>query len=191
MDALENAGFTPADITALGQFQNLPQIKAILVGQAVIKVAELLRKLTATKVSGTNKFVASKHLKQANVGWTNDNFNKLFLKKVEENVGDVTIGVHHLEKTSLSIPIMAELGDRAEIQLAHFFKLLKAQSKGQDGLLPTNGYATIAYIKGSDGNFWAVLANWHSDHGYWFVDACSVVYPYRWARGNQVLSRDS
>ena len=118
-------------------------------------------------------------------------FLNMFLKKVEENVGDATIVVHCLEKASLDAPIMAELGDRAEIQLAHFFGLLKVQSKGEEGALLVNGYANIAYIRGTDGNFWAVRAYWRSGCGDWDVRADSVVDPGGWSGGRQVLSRDS
>ena len=191
MDTLENAGFTPADITALGQFQNLPLIKAVLAGRAGIKVAELLCKLTAIKVSGVMRFCVQDHIQEANVGWTHDNFEGFFFKKVEENVDNATIAVHRLERMSLNTPIIAELGNRAEIQLAHFFELLKAQSKGERGVLLVNGSANIAYIRGADKKVWAVDAYWLSDYGCWRVGAIPVGHPSWWLGGYQVLSRDS
>lgn len=157
----------------------------------VVKMANLLKRVTTVQVSGVKRFVASKHLKAANVGWTGDDFKRLFLGKVEENIGDVTIAVDRLEEASLDAPIMAELSNRAEIQLAHFFELLEAQSKGEEGALLVNGFANIAYICGADGNVWAVGASWNSDNGHWCVSANSVEDPFKWLDGNQVLSLDS
>lgn len=152
---------------------------------------DFLHKIATAAVSGAKKFVAKDALKEANVGYTGSNFDRFFLNKVEEGVGDATIAIYHLERDSLDAPIMTELGSHAEINLAYLFELLKKQSKGESGPLLINGYANIAYIKGSDGNFWAVDAGWHSGRGYWSVDARSVEFPDRWGAGYQVLSCDS
>lgn len=157
----------------------------------VVRQLDLLKQVAKISVSGVKRFCAQDHLKQANVGWMGDNFKGLFLDKVEEDVGAGTIAVHCLEKTSLDAPIMAELGERAELQLAHFFELLKAQSKREEGNLLVNGYVNIAYIRGTDGNLWAMSARWRSGRGCWRVRAGSVGGPDGWADGGRVLSRDS
>jgi len=162
-------------------------------GELVLKMPDLL-KLVASKVqvSGAKRFVAKDELESANVGYTgSSNFDNFFLNKVEENVGEATLAVHKLEKNSVDAPIMTELGSRAEISLAHFFDLLKKQSKGQKGTLLVNRRANIAYIRGTDGNIWAVNASWNSYLGCWFVFADSVEGPDGWGAGRQVLSRDS
>ena len=157
-----------------------------------VKEADLLRRITTVEVNGAEKFVANdQQLKAANVGWTGSNFRALFLNKAEENVGKATIVVHSLEKNSLDVAIMAELGTRVEIHLCQFFALIAKQSKGEAGPLLVNGYANIAYIRGNDGNLWAVYAYWRSACGYWHVYADSVEYPREWHAGDQVLSRDS
>jgi len=152
---------------------------------------KLLCKVTTVKVSGTARFVAKDHLKSANVGRRDSNFDHLFLNKVEENVPDATLMVSRLERVSLDVPILTKLGDKAETKLAYLFCLLEKQSKGEDGVLLINGYANIFYVRGTDGNLWAVGAFWDSDYGYWLVEANSREYPYRWNDGNQVFSRDS
>jgi len=157
----------------------------------------LLRRIATTTATGVQRFVCDDEaLKAANIGWTGKNFKAHFLDKVEEGVSDAVVVVHRLERASPDVPILAELGNRAEIQLAHFFALLQKQSKGEDGLLLVNGYANVAYIKGNDGSFWAVRAFWSSGYRDWFVEAYSVeAYsvedPSRWDDGRQVLSRDS
>ena len=188
-DSLEAWEFSADDVTKLRSFSDGAALKSVVNGLAKI-VPQFLRKVTTVSVFCAKKFVAKDQLQAANIGWTNSNFDKFFLNKVEENVGDTTLAVHRLEKGSKDSMIRTELGDRAEIQLAHFFELLKKQSKGEEGRLLVNGYANIAYIIGNDGNLWAVLALWFSAFRCWAVLACSVESPAEWAAGRQVLSRD-
>jgi len=166
-------------------------VRRINSGEWVVRKADLLKQVTTVSVDGVKRFCAKDSLKEANVGWTSDNFDKLFLNKTEEGVPAATIAVHNLERDSLDAPIMSELGDRTEIQLVHFFDLLKRQSKGEESCLLINGRANIAYIRGTDGNFWAVNAFWNSVNGFWCVDACSVANPGGWDAGGRVLSCDS
>lgn len=168
------------------------QAERFLRGELVFKERSGLLKRVATVLArGTAKFVDEDRLKEANIGWLGGSFEKLFLKKMEENVDDAAIAVHRLERASKNAPIMAELGNGAEIKLAHFFSLLEAQSKRQEGALLVNGYPNIAYIIGDDGNFWAVFASWNSGSRYWGIDARSVVSPSGWYKGFHVLSCDS
>ncbi|OGY43229.1 MAG: hypothetical protein A3B89_01065 [Candidatus Buchananbacteria bacterium RIFCSPHIGHO2_02_FULL_40_13] len=166
-------------------------VNQFLRGELTVKGAELLKRVTTMAVSGTKRFVANEHRKETNVGLTGSNFEKLFLEKVEENVGDAIIAIDRLVRASLNASIRAELGSRAEIKLAHFFEVLKAQSGGEAGVLLVNGYANIAYIRGADKKVWAVDAYWGSDCGFWRVDARSVGGPSGWCAGRRVLSRDS
>ncbi len=46
-----------------------------------LRKTDLLRPITKILVPGAKRFVAEEHLKTANIGWTGDKFNKLFLKK--------------------------------------------------------------------------------------------------------------
>lgn len=144
------------------------------------------------KATGAKHFVADKaSLKEANIGWTGSNFDQFFLGKVEEDVEDATLAIHRLEKRSVDDPIRKELGqEREEITLAHFFDLLKKQSKGEPGHLLVNGYANIVYIRDKSGTLFAVDAGWGSYCRFWIVGADSVEDPGGWNRGNQVVSRD-
>ena len=141
--------------------------------------------------SAAKKFVLADHVKPANIGWMGENFKRLFLRKVEEDVPKATLTVSKLTNASLDAPILTELGDRAESKLAWLFELIEKQSKGEDGILLTNGYANIFYVLDADGNLWAVYAYWYSDCRDWSVEAYSVERPDRWNAGNQVFSCDS
>jgi len=166
-------------------------VARFLRGELTVRESDLLRKLVTVPVKGAKKFVAKDHIKSANVGYTGTNFDKLFLDLVEENVEDANLAGHSLGRKSLDAPIMAELGDRAKIKLAHFFGLVEKQSKGEAGTLLTNGCANIAYIEGIDGNLWVVGALWVSGYGVWDVRARSVGRQRAWLAGRQVLSCDS
>ncbi len=153
------------------------------------KEPELLRLLKSVVVSGATKFVAKDRLRSCNVGWTGHNFKKLFLEKVEENVPEAKLAVSWLERNSFDVPILTELGDKAEVKLSYLFDLLAKQSNGEDGVLLTNGCANIFYVCGVDGNIWPVDAFWYSDVHSWFVEACSVELLDRWNGGFQIFFR--
>jgi hypothetical protein len=180
-----NLGQIEAVLNKLGRIEC--GLQKFLADELVIKERNLQR-ITAVPVFGTEKFIARDHLKPANISCTGSDFDKFFLEKVDENIKGLTVAVHRLEKDSLSIPIIAELGGCAEINLVHLFQLIEKQSKGEDGLLLTDG-TNIAYIRGTDGNLWVVVASWTSMD--WYVCADRVGYPRKWSLGSQVLSRDS
>jgi len=69
------------------------------------------------------------------------------------------------------------------------FALMAEQGNGEDGILLTNGYANIFYIRDINGVFWAVYCCWDGDD--WCVNANSVGNPNGWSSGNQVFSRNS
>lgn len=148
----------------------------------------ILRLIQTVQVTAVERFVTREHIKEANVGWMGNNFKAHFLDKQEDNVQAGELNVHRLEQASLDPPMMAELGEKATISLAHFFQLLTAQSQGQEGALLTDGSANIAYIRGKDGNVRAVRACWDSVGGYWRVYAVSVENRDGWNAGDRVLS---
>lgn len=183
-----NLGQIEAIVNKLGGMEG---VHRFLRGEMIARELNLLRQINTVATSGAKKFVARDALKDANVGWTDGNFKKLFLDKVEEDVGDATIAVYRLNKDSLDAMIFAELGNRAEVKLVHFFELLKRQSKGENGALLRNGYPNVAYIKGNNGSVWAFFASWRSGLGCWFVSAQSFEVSCGWDAGSQVLSCDS
>ncbi len=192
----ENAEFASKDYTA-GKLNAIVKLlkkqagedgpERFLRGELVVKMSDLLKQVATVAVNGSKKFVAKDHIKAANVVRMDGNFRKLFFDMVEENVEATTLNAYNLERALLDAQVLAELGERARIFLAHFFELLEKQSKGEAGLFLTNGYANIAYIIGSDGNLWAVYADWHGSG--WDMHAYSVDRPFRWLVGSQVLAR--
>lgn len=156
-----------------------------------MKYGDATKRVSTVSVSATNQFIASDHIQSANIGWMNDNFEHLFLNKVEENVPAAELKISRLIKASPDALVMTELGEKKKIALAHFFQLLEKQANGQSGPLLINGYANIAYVPDEEGNFWAVSAYWFSYYRYWNVHANSVDCPDEWDEGSQVLSQVS
>lgn len=153
-------------------------------------VSPLLQPVATVEVAEVRRFVAREHLVAANIGWTGENFNRQFLDKVEENVPARRIAVHALVKGSLDPEIMVELGRARRVtHLAHFFQLLKKQTKGEVGPLLTNDASNVAYCFGVDGNFWVVRAYWRSLRHCWGVGADSIGNPLEWGGGLRVLSQ--
>jgi len=83
--------------------------------------------------------------------------------------------------------ILAKLGgEQAAIaSLAQVWQLLERQSAGEDGVLLTNGYANLFYVRDSKGKPRVVNVNWNDDG--WNVNANSLD-DNRWNDGNRVFS---
>ncbi len=88
------------------------------------------------KIAGAKCFVAKDAFTRENGCYVWDSFKANFLDKVEENISDVTLAIHRLEKSSLDAQIRKELGpEREEITLTHFFNLLRKAGSWRKTLL--------------------------------------------------------
>lgn len=150
----------------------------------------LLRRVTTVYVRGAEKFVARDFLAGANVGFMGPRFEESFLNKVEENVADVSVAVHLLEVPATDVLVMAQLKGRAALKLTHLFRLLKKQSKGEQGILLTNGHAIVVHVASDDGDVLALNVYWRLADRDWSILALPVTAPDEWPAGSQILSRD-
>ncbi|MDO8303215.1 MAG: hypothetical protein Q7T18_08235 [Sedimentisphaerales bacterium] len=188
------AGQTEAAINILGGWESFQKV---LSGEILVtltaKVKSILSLLGSVTFAATKKFVARDNFRigKAGIGWMGENFKNRFLGKTEEPAPEATLRYHKLNESSLDGPILAELGDKTETTLANLFSLLSLQTKGQSGILLTNGYANIFYVRDAAGELRAVGADWRSGHGGWHVRAFTVTGPHGWRAGNQVFSRNS
>ena len=204
-DALEKAGFSAEDVTKLKQYTELGRVLDVLCGRAeIISVAQVAKNIlefvTSTTVSvPVGPFVARDHFKvdtsqkaKAKISWLSDNFKSWFLDKVEEQAGgDSILRTHKLTTASVDAPIIAELGGevKAETTLVEAFALMEKQGKGEAGVLLTNGYANIFYVRDDAGILRAVYVYWVD--GGWGVHANSVTDSCEWYAGYRVFSRNS
>lgn len=128
------------------------------------------------------------------ISYLGNNFAEWFLSgsgKTEDPITEQTLRYHKLRQSSMDGPIIAELGgaEKSETTLSEMFALMEKQGKCEDGVLLTNGYTNIFYIKDLAGILRAVGVDWRGDG--WSVGAFSVVKcPRRWDDGRQVFSRN-
>lgn len=163
--------------------------------QVLIETAASILRLLRDTVSipTQKKFAASDHfiLRGAlNIGWMSGQFKSWFLGKVEEPRAESRLSSWELTKNSLDKPILEELGEKAETALAHIAHLLSLQSKGEAGVLLTNG-ANVFYIPDAGGTLRAVYVFWSAYCRAWDVRAFEVAYPSGWSAGYRVFSRNS
>lgn len=121
------------------------------------------------------------------------NIGDNFLDKIEKNVVASKLRAWTLKKDSRDDLIIADLGgeEAAESTVAEMIALMRAQGRGQKGILLTNGYSNIFYIRDAKGVLWAVRCRWRSDGRYWYVSAYPLSYPNACYAGDQVFSRNS
>lgn len=144
------------------------------------------------KFVAKDKFVVDTSQKaRVKISYLGDNFRRRFFDKVEEPAGETTLRRYRLKKDSQDDPIIGELGGKeaAETTLSNLFGLMELQGNGEPGVLLTNGYWNVFYIRDDEGVLWAGDVYWVG--GGWFVDALSIDYPDSWLAGGQVFSRNS
>jgi hypothetical protein len=197
-DALDEMGFSsPSAQKALGNGGTLKTgVKELL---AKLSVSDLLEAVGTVATPAIPTFSAKDHFKvdtsgEVKIGYVWEGFRNNFLAddgKVEADIAEATLRVHKFVKSSVDSPIIAELGgeDVAETSLAQMYEMMKTQGHGEQGILLTNGYANIFYIRDAKGVLWAAGCCWSSGIGYWGVDASPVTYPDTWDAGRQVVSR--
>ena len=111
--------------------------------------------------------------------------------KNEDPMAKQTLRCYKLRQASLDAPIIVALGgeDKAETTLSELFFLLKKQKSGKSGVLLTNGYSNIFYVRDQSDRLRAVYVCW-DDNG-WSVDAFSPGPLDHWCGGCRVFSRHS
>lgn len=194
-------GQTEACINRMGGMQNFLRFIGGE-GEIVFKkmVGVLLQLVTTISVGAAKKFAVTDHFvivttedAVVKIGYLGENFKKWFLPKVEKARKAAMLSCYQLLKNSLDGPIMSELGgeDKAETSLSEIYELLGRQSHGEEGVLLTNGYANIFYVRDASGVLRVVDVYWYSGHRYWCVNADEVTFPDRWDAGDQVFARKS
>jgi len=176
-------------------------VKKFLSGALIVveaAVEKILEFVGIVAVDATNKFIAGEHFvidtsasAKVKIGFIGESFERWFLDKTEERNIYVGLRYHQLKKNSLDKLIMDELGNTVETTLSQIWELLKLQPWREDGVLLTNGYANIFYVRDARGVLRAVNVRWYGNDGVWYVYAHSVEYPGRWNAGDRIFSRNS
>jgi len=148
-----------------------------------VATVTLLTLLRTVRIAAQPAVTTSEeYFKEAGVVVMWDNFKAQFLGLEVGATNNAELAVRKLEEGSLDAPILAELGEKAETSVSQFKAFLAENRKSQEWF--------IFYLRGKDGNLWAVYAYWYSDYGGWHVNADEVTNPDRWFAGHQVVSRN-
>ena len=125
-----------------------------------------------------------------------DDFNRILSSAASsvESTLEARLAMFDLGKALNDAEIQTELPDNyvfedAGIFCAYLAGMIDRQENGEereDGLL-VNGYANIFYVRGKNGEVFAVVVSWFSDDRGWFVAARPLVGA-RWGAGYRVFS---
>jgi hypothetical protein len=117
--------------------------------------------------------------------WTE--FKKRFYGKVEGPLAEGRMRKYKLLAISPDGPIIAELGGEAKVEgtVAVAYALVQRQGRGEAGILQTNGYANIFYVRDQKGILCAVRIGWDGDG--WVIDAIAVEDPLAWNGKHEIF----
>lgn len=166
----------------------------LVISEAIAK--KLLERLSTIALPAVKDFTAKEHFvvdtsKKAvvKVSYLSDNFKANFLQKVESDKVAEELAINKLLENSFDPIIITALGGEAkvEITLGQFFAVFAKQPNGETGVLLTNGYANVGYIRDTHGVLWVVGGHWYDDG--WNFFASPLDDPHYWYSGCRFLSR--
>lgn len=123
------------------------------------------------------------------IAYRGENFTSWFQAKTEDGPRAALVALA-LARTAYDTEIITDLGGEtsAEVALSEVWSLMERQPKGGEGVLITNGYANIFYVRDVNGALRAVGVRWYS--AGWDVDAYALG-DGQWDDGARVFSRNS
>lgn len=133
--------------------------------------SELVHCNRLTSVSNFENFlIGEEALNQANVGYIDIVFRADILNKfAESDVCDGQVVVYSLDEDLDGLSIVAKLGKKfVRTKAAHFFELIRRQSRRQCGILDTDGNLNIAFVE-INRMTQVIHARWHVGRSYWNV----------------------
>jgi hypothetical protein len=114
-------------------------------------------------------------------------FKKRFYGKTEPAFAQASLRKYRLLRIAPDGPIIAELGGetRVETAVAAAYALIRRQAKGEPGILQTNGFANIFYVRDLKGILCAIRIGWDGEG--WVIDAISVEDPLAWNGKHEIF----
>jgi hypothetical protein len=118
------------------------------------------------------------------------NFKSWFGGKVEEDAPDGELRPLTLTQSASDSEIIADLGGEAaaEVTLAEIWRLMERQANGGEGVLLTNRYANIFYVRDREGVLRTVCVCWRGLG--WYAGAFALD-GHGWRGARRVFSRNS
>ncbi len=107
-------------------------------------------------------FVVKDHFKKGNSGivYLGENFQKCFGGQTVASRNGLQLRSHRLNRGSHDWKILAEIDGCEETDLAAVFHFISLQPKGGQGVLLSNGYANIFYVRDVNSELRAVSVFW-------------------------------
>src|SRR3989344_934305 len=190
-----NAAAGVGDLVFASVIKGTQEMRKQVVPCVIVRQRKEYRRSAIAKFVAKDKFVINtKRNASVKISSLGDNFTGWFLSgdsKIEDPISAQTFCCHKLRKSSANGPIIKELGGeaKAEAILSEMFSLLEKQGHREEGILLTNGWANIFYIRDLAGVLRVVFVRWCD--GDWFVSAYAVESPRVWGGGGRVFSRNS
>jgi len=114
-------------------------------------------------------------------------FKKRYYGKAEAPAPETVMRKYKLLRIAPDGPIIEELGgrDKVETTVACAYFLIRQQGNGQPGILQTNGYANIFYVRDSKAVLCAIRIGWDGEG--WVIDAIPVEDPLAWNGKHEIF----
>lgn len=173
-----------------GEYELKPVAKAVA-SALLVMVGTIPITATTEKFFASEKFAINTQADaEVKIEYLGDNFESLFIFKIEEPIQGGELRFQKLEKASTDGPIIAKLGgkEKAETTLTEMFSLMEKQGKGETGALLTNRCSNIFYIRDINEVLRVVNVRWDDDG--WIVGASSIEDMEEWDAGDMVFSRN-
>lgn len=118
------------------------------------------------------------------------NFTSWFKGKVEEDAPEGELLPFTLTESACDNEIIADLGgeEKAEVTLTEIWRLMERQRNGEEGVLLTNVWANVFYVRDVNRVLREVSVGWSG--GGWRACAGNLIAG-GWCGGNRVFSRNS
>lgn len=174
--------------------ENLNELKKLLRKGCVAKPTYKVLRPVAPKSTEPRPFKANETFFSKSSGVKmvphGSNFTAWFTGKAEENIPTGDLVPFVLTEYAYDNEIVANLGgeEKAETTLGEIWRLLERQANGEEGVLLTNGYANIFYVRDVNGVLRAVDVLWRG--GGWNAYALALGGG-GWSGGDRVFSRNS
>jgi hypothetical protein len=166
---------------------------------------KLLQKVAVSSCAAVFKFVAYDHFevdtrREARVQICSmaADFGTRFVCTTENNIEAASLTAHSLLRAAPCTDVLAELGDRAEVPLAHVWELLSRQPHGGKDTIMTREMLLVDEItfntnvffgRDKNGDLWAIFLDWKSFYKGWNIGARRVEDPYPLREGSRIFSR--
>lgn len=179
--ALERNGWTAEDVKKVSRGHVLSCLLVVVRDLGKVSVNSNLTLLRTERIAAQPVITTSKkYFEEAGVTLMGPDFESQFVDLEVAATPETEMAVRKLEKNSFNAPILVELGEKAVTSISQFREFLVANRKSRE--------LFTFYLRGKDGNIWAVQTCWFAPFGGWRFHVSRDVDPYVWDVDNLVVS---